>query len=117
MRGQDAESARIEADTGATEDAASRRTARIRRLSPHWNELLASGDVVLALLAAGAFLVLAEKPGELGGERIPRGHVELVAERISARLEVVHVRLRLLVLRDGGGYLKLVGFRGPLQVA
>ena len=46
----------------------------------------------------------------------PEGHLELLAERVAPGLELVHVRLGLLVLGDGGAHLELVGVGGALEV-
>jgi hypothetical protein len=53
--------------------------------------------------------VLAQEAGQLRGEGVPRRNVELVAERVAARLELLDVGLRLLVRRDRVADLLLVG--------
>ena len=48
--------------------------------------------------------------------RVAGGDVQLLAEGVAPRLELVHVGLGLLVLRDRGGDLELVGVGGALEV-
>src|SRR5919204_1730963 len=66
---------------------------------------------------AAVLLALAQEPRQLRGDGVPRGDVEPRAELVHPLLELLHVRLRVRVGRDGLGHLVAVALDRLLELA